>query len=465
MTWDYAEGNPFSESSGNFADVIEAWIYKTLTFLPISPLPGRVNQSDAAISIANEKLLVSTDPPYYDNIGYADLSDFFYVWLRKSLRSIYPQLFATALTPKLQELIATPYRHEGSNKKAQAFFENGLGEAFSRMHEGQMADYPLTVYYAFKQSEDEDDAEDDKGVLVQQTASTGWETMLAGLIRSSFLITGTWPVRTEKQGRVRDVASNALASSIVLVCRLRQTKATIATRKQFTSELRQSLPKSLRDLQHGNIAPVDLAQAAIGPGMAVFTKFAKVVEPNGSAMTVRTALGIINQVLDETLAEQEGEFDADTRWALAWFEQFGMNPEAFGTAETLSRAKGTAINGLEKAGIVKAKGGKVQLLARTELPEDWDPATDGRLTVWETVQHLIRVLEGEGEAAAAALVGKLGGLADTARDLAYRLYAICERKKWADEARAYNGLVIAWPELMKLSIRAKPATTPDMFER
>ncbi|HKI34824.1 MAG TPA: hypothetical protein VKA46_23405 [Gemmataceae bacterium] len=281
-------------------------------------------------------------------------------------------------------------------------------------------------------------------------------------------INGTWPLRTERTGRLRDTASNALASSIVLVCRPRPADAPLATRKQLITALRQELPSALRNLQQGNIAPVDLAQAAIGPGMAVFTRFAKVMETDGSPMTVRTALGLINQALDEVLAEQEGEFDGDTRWALAWFEQYGTAEGPFGVAETLSRAKNTAVNGLVQAGIVTARGGKVRLVPRAELPDDWDPAADRRLTVWEATQHLIRTLEGQGESAAAALLHRLGGVAETCRDLAYRLYTVCERKKWADEALAYNGLVIAWPELTKLALaeRSKQAEPKQgkMFE-
>lgn len=257
--------------------------------------------------------------------------------------------------------------------------------------------------------------------------------------------------------------SNALASSIVLVCRPRPGDAPLATRKEFMNALRRELPEALKNLQHGNIAPVDLAQAAIGPGMAVFTRYAKTIETDGSPMTVRTALGIINQVLDEVLAEQEGEFDADTRWAVAWFGEFGMSPGPFGVAETLSKAKNTAVGGLVEAGVVKARGGKVQLVARTDLPDGWDPASDRRLTVWETTQHLIRTLETKGESAAATLVRKLGGNAETARDLAYRLYNICERNKWAEEALAYNGLVIAWPELTKLARREPAMAAKEMF--
>jgi putative DNA methylase len=466
MTWDYAEANPLSEAGGGYALTAISVGEVLDKFIGYDAPEGHAEQLDAmADRSAAYRQLISTDPPYYDNIGYADLSDWFYVWLRRSLKSVYPSLFATALTPKKQELIASPHRHDESKEQARQFFETGLGKAFSRMLEVHPADYPLTVYYAFKQSETEDDA-DEESSESQQTASTGWETMLGGLVRSGFSITGTWPMRTELIGNLKKNVS-ALASSIVLVCRPRPANSSIATRKQFMAALRVELPEALRNLQHGNIAPVDMAQSAIGPGMGVFSRYAKVIESDGSPMTVRTALGIINQVLDEVLAEQEGEFDADTRWALAWFEQFGMKEEAFGIAETLSKAKNTAVNGLVEAGIVKAKSGKVQLLSRAELPEDWNPATDKRLTVWETTQHLIRLLETKGETEAADLLSRLGGLGETARDLAYRLYSICERKKWADEALAYNSLVIAWPELTKLALSGKTrqsSTTPNLFE-
>jgi len=412
--------------------------------------------------------MVCTDPPYYDNIGYADLSDFFYIWLRKALVRVYPSLFATLLTPKTQELIATPYRHGGSRDSAKMFFEKGFGNAFEKIRASTESQYPITVFYAFKQSESDegDEGDNDEVPNGESIASTGWETMLEGLVKARFCITGTWPMRTEGDNRQVGLGTNALASSIVLVCRPRPAEAPLATRKQFMSDLRHELPHALKNLQHGNIAPVDLAQASIGPGMAVFTRYSKVVESDGSAMTVRTALGILNQVLDEVLDEQEGDFDPDTRWALAWFEQFGTSEAPYGVAETLSKAKNTAINGLVKAGIVKAKSNKVQLVSRVELPDDWNPATDKRLTVWETTQHLIRMLETKGESEAATLLNKLGGIGETARELAYRLYSICERKKWADEALAYNSLVIAWPELSKLALSSRtrqPSTQHELF--
>lgn len=460
MTWDFAEGNPFSSSSGNFLRQPEL-IEKVIANWTVG-VTASVTQRDAQANRDDiGQPLVSTDPPYYDNIGYADLSDFFYVWLRRMLQRVYPTLLSTLLVPKSAELVSDPSRH-GSRSAARDFFESGLEKTFNWIRAIAPCDVPFSIYYAFKQAEL--DINDDGKEA--STVSTGWEAMLEGLARSGFNVTGTWPVRTERSGRPRDNASNALASSILLVCRPRTQSAPLATRKQFITALRQELPEALRNLQHGNIAPVDLAQAAIGPGMAVFTRYAKVMETDGSAMSVRTALGLINQALDEVLAEQEGEFDGDTRWALAWFEQFGMDEGPFGVAETLSKAKNTAVNGLVEAGVVKARGGKVRLVKRGELPEDWEPAGDGRLTVWESTQHLIRALDQHGESGAAELRYKLGGVAETARDLAYRLYSLCERKKWAEEALAYNGLVIAWPELTKLVLAQRSgagATQKEMF--
>jgi putative DNA methylase len=394
--------------------------------------------------------VISTDPPYYDNIGYADLSDFFYIWLRRCLGSADSTLFSTVVTPKNRELIASPYRH-GSKEQADQFFEEGLAKAFDHMREVGHADYPLTVYYAFKQTESEDEEEDDpESTGDSGIASTGWETMLEGLVRACFTISGTWPMRTERSTRSVSIGTNALASSIVLVCRPRPENAALATRKDFMAALRRDLPAALHQLQQSNIAPVDLAQAAIGPGMAVFTRYSKVLEPDGSPMSVRTALQLINHALDEILAEQEGEFDSLTRWAIAWFEQQGMDSGPYGEAEVLSKAKDTGINRLQQAGIVRSGAGKVSLVPREELPDDWEPSAD-RTSIWEAMQYLLRYQLHKGEAAAATLLAKLGSKADIARDLAYRLYTICERKGWTEEARAYNGLVVAWPELVRLA--------------
>jgi putative DNA methylase len=407
-----------------------------------------VEQLDAAAPIDRPPMVVVTDPPYYDNVPYADLSDFFYVWLRRCLSQLHPDLFSTILVPKAQELIAEPAR-QGSWDAAAAFFEAGLRRAFENILNVQDQAFPLTIFYAFKQSED-----DDAGRV-----STGWETMLQGLLDTGVTITGTWPVRTEQGGGLREVGRAALASSIVLVCRKRSTAALLATRKDFISALKAELPDALRRLQHGNIAPVDLAQASIGPGMAIFSRYARVVEADGTPMTVRSALGLINQALDELLSEQESDFDADTRWALAWFDECGMEAGPFGKAETLSKAKNTAVNALVYAGFLEAKGNRVRLLDRSELPGAWDPATDTRLTIWEVTQHLIRGLETGGEEKAAELLRQVGGLGETARELAYRLYVICERKKWTKEALAYNSLVVAWPEIARLAAGAAPSST------
>ncbi len=465
MVWDFAEASPFSESGGNFLKNLD-FVVKATAAQQLPTQAGSVQQRDATSDLGiRRSAVVSTDPPYYDNIGYADLSDFFYVWLRRSLSRVYPAIFSTVLTPKKQELIASSHRHGGKKELAQIFFETGLGHAFTRMHEAEHTDFPMTVYYAFKQSETDetDDVDDEEPSISNTTASTGWETMLGGLIRANFTISGTWPIRTERPTGMKGI-TNALASSIVLVCRSRPENASLATRKEFLTSLRRELPDALRNLQRGNIAPVDLAQAAIGPGMAVFTRYAKVLESDGSAMTVRTALGLINQSLDEVLAEQEGEFDSDTRWAISWFEQFGMDDGPFGDAETLSKAKNTAITGLVEAGIIAAKAGKVRLVKRDELPTDWNPATDKRLTVWEVTQHLIHRLDQKGETGAATLVGQLGGIAEISRDLAYRLYSTCERKKWAQDALAYNSLVVAWPELTKLARSTQTRQTSTQQE-
>jgi putative DNA methylase len=447
MVWDFAEGNPFSSSSGNWLNNLE-WIPGVLERLD-PPLMGSVRQLDAVAVTATESCIFSTDPPYYDNIGYADLSDFFYIWLRKALASIYPDLFSTLLVPKAQELVAAAERFGGDKHEAQRFFETGFARAFARMRTSQDPSYPLTVFYAFKQSEAEEDDENGPSAV----ASTGWETMLEGLMQSDFQITGTWPSRSELGNRVRSFDSNALASSIVLVCRARPQSAGITTRKDFIAALKRELPHALRDLQQGNIAPVDLAQAAIGPGMAVFSRYRRVLETDGSAMPVRKALALINQMLDEVLSEQESEFDAETRWALLWFEQHQFDAGEYGTAEVLATAKAVSVKGMEDAGILSSRAGKVRLLRREELPEDWDPANDSRLTVWSVTQNLIHTLAQHGESETAILKTKIGGLAHTARDLAYRLYTLCERKGWAEEAGFYNSLVISWPSI-----------SPDLFQ-
>jgi len=457
MAWDYCEVNPF-EKMGGFGGAV-GWIFRVLELLPTHS-EGKVKLLDATeMERFNDKNpILSTDPPYYDNICYADISDFFYVWLRRSLGFIYPSIFSTLVTPKSQELIASPNRFNGSREKAKSFFEKGLSKTFVQSYRLTHQGFPLTVYYAFKQEEMEIDADQ-----IALAASTGWETMLEGLINAGFTITGTLPIRTELGNRPVASGSNALASSIVLVCRPRPADALSTTRRRFVDELKSELPDALKKLQQGNIAPVDLAQASIGPGMAIYSRYAKVLESDGSPMRVRTALQLINQTLDEFLTEQEGEFDTDTRWALAWFEQYQFNEGQFGDAETLSKAKNTSIKGMMDAGILIARAGKVQLIPREVLSTDWNPAKDSRIPVWEATQHLIRALDQNGETGAAHLLSQLGNLGEVARDLAYRLYSICDRKGWTQEAIAYNSLVISWAEIARLATE-KQHSTPIQTE-
>jgi putative DNA methylase len=440
MVWDYAEVNPFAMAAGDL-DVTLAGISEVLES-SVGGETATVTQFDATSMVAAPlPSVVCTDPPYYDNVSYAALGDFFYVWLRRSIGTLYPRLFATVLTPKSGELVADPQRSGGDPAAAEAAFEKGFERAFRFLAARCRVDVPMAVFYAFKQTEESDE----DGV-----ASTGWETMLAALIRAGFGITGTWPIRTERFGRTNSLETNALASSIVLVCRLRPSDAGITDRRGFITALRSQLPSALRELQAANIAPVDLAQAAIGPGMAVFSRYARVVEADGSAMRVRTALGLINQALDEVLSEQEGEFDPDTRWAVAWFEQNGFQPGRFGDAETLSKAKVTSIDRLAEAGIVSSRSGVVRLLHREELDVRRGP--DARdASIWALTQRLIHALESDSEAATARLLAEAGGQSEAARDLAYRLFVSAERRGWAADALSFNALVTAWPELTRLA--------------
>jgi putative DNA methylase len=452
MTWAFAEANPFSSSTGNWAGQIE-WVTKALLTLPLGQVADVAQRDARARIVEKAPFMLSTDPPYYDNVGYADLSDFFYVWMRKNLRDIWPDECATLLTPKADELIADPSR-AGSGQAAFSHFEQGMGEVFAAASRSADPGFPSTIFYAFKASETNADG----------TTSTGWETFLSGLLDSGYAITATWPMRTEMPGGVRNAGRNSLASSVVLACRPRQVSASMATRGEFVAALRQELEPAVRLLQRENIAPVDLAQSAMGPGIAIFSRYAKVVEADGSSMKVRTALALINEVLAEVLSGEESEFDADSRFALTWFEQFGHNPGPFGDADLLARAKNTTVEGVVQAGVVVSRDGKVRLVDRGDLTDEWDPATDTRLTVWETTQHLIRALDSS-ETEAAALLARLGeGVGERARQLAYLLYGICDRKKWADEAGAYNMLVTAWPELARLAaLPAASAGTESLF--
>lgn len=460
MIWIYAEGNPFSTSSGNFMGQLD-YLVEVMRRLPAAP-DGTGTQRDArdpdpatlgvaqvqrgadvpALDTAEPEpgvsVVVCADPPYYDNIPYADLSDFFYIWLRRCLSEVWPSLFGTLKVPKEPELIAEPARHDGWDAAA-AFFERGLRDAFGSMANTHDDLFPWTIFYAFKQSETD----------ASGTASTGWETMLEGLLESGATIVRTWPIRTEQPGGLREVGRAALASSVILVCRRRPADAPVVSRRDFPMALRQELPDALRGLQQENIAPVDLAQSSIGPGMAVFSRYSRVVEPDGSSMTVRDALAEINRALDAVLEEHEGNLDVDTRWALAWYAQYGHGVGPAGEADTLCKAKNTSIGGLTEAGILWQQGNECRLLEADELDEQWHPTTDKRRTVWETTLHLRQALMSDGEQAAAAMLQAAGSSDDAPRDLAYRLFHICERTGSQSEALAYNALVTAWPDLAR----------------
>jgi putative DNA methylase len=449
MTWDFTEANPFSNSSGNFGGQVE-YLAKVIEASPCTGCSVKVWQANAAEKwLRDGGLLISTDPPYYDNIGYADLSDFFYIWLRPMLYNLFRSDFKTMLVPKAKELVATPYRFDGGRDEAEAFFLTGMSKAINRMASGSSAEYPVAFYYAFKQSEKQ----------VEGVASTGWATFLEAVVAAGFQVDGTWPVRTELTGNLKKLF-NALASSIVLVCRKGPADAPSVTRGEFLRVLRAELPAALRTLQESAIAPVDMAQASIGPGMAVFSRYKEVLEADDTRMSVREALRIINAELDAYLGEQEGDYDSWTRFAVTWFQQHGFDSGRYGEAETLAKARDVAVQGVVEAGILEAKGGKARLLRREELPADYLPFRDNRQTVWEGCQHLIKRLQDGSEEPAARLAKQLGYQADMARDLTYRLYQICERNKWAEEARAYNGLIESWREIIKIRDTLPDETTP-----
>ena len=439
MTWDFAEGNPFSSSSGNWMNNVN-WTRKA-----ISTSAGRhgdacVIQQDAAGSTRLATgAIVATDPPYFDNIGYADLSDFFYVWQRRTLRNIWPDLFRRVLVPKSEELVATPYRH-GGKKKAQRFFMKGIGKALANMHASARNDFPVTIFYAFKQSE----------VAKEGLTSPGWATFLQAVFEAGYVIDGTWPVRTELVKKIIAIDANVLASSIVLVCRKRSPDAPVITRRTFVAQLRATLPDALANIRAGGVGPVDVAQASLGPGMGVFTAAAKVLEPDDAPMTVRTAIALINQIRDEISGEEATGYDADTRFCIDWFEAFGLDEGKSGDAIGMALAYDIGLDELERAGVIIARGGSARLLSRGELPDDWDPSTDKRLTDWECAQHLSRVLESPagGITAAAKLYANMPPeRGEAARMLAYRLYDICERKDRAAEAQVWNMLAREWPAL------------------
>jgi putative DNA methylase len=452
MKWDFAESNPFLDGQPTDIRASTEWIAEVIDHLPDGN--GRSTQQNASARTYSG-LLVSTDPPYYDNVGYSDLSDYFYVWLRQSLQVTYPDLFSTVLTPKTNELVADPFRHKDANK----FFEDGFTDVFRRICEGAPSEFPVTVFYAFKQAESD---------VEGGHASTGWETLLEGMIASGWAITGTWPTRTERGGRTRDIKSNALASSVVLACRPRPSDAGFTDRRGLIGALREELTAALRKLEQGKVAPVDLRQAAIGPGMAAFSRYARVNEPDGQPMRVRSALSLINQVLDEKLSQLEGSVSADTRFCTEWFKQFGFDEGSFGTAEILSKGIDTSISGLESAGVLKSAAGKVKLLSVQELPNDYNPTTDDRTSEWEICLHIAKALQNQGADAAARLMAfarNVPGIdLDDVKELAYLLYSIAEKKGWAETALLFNNLGTSWTDIEDASRKVTAGAGPGQGE-
>lgn len=444
MVWDYSEANAFCGMAGDISVTINNMMRVLDQTLPFAP--GIVSQSDAQSQEVSTNKVISTDPPYYDNIGYADLSDFFYVWLRRSLRPIFSDLYATLAVPKAEELVATPYRH-GGKEKAETFFLDGMTAAMHNLAQQANPAFPVTIYYAFKQS----DTKEEGG-----THSTGWETFLEAVLQAGFMLTGTWPMRTELGNRMIGSGTNALASSIVLVCRPRDVNAETISRRDFQRQLREHLPEALETMIGGTsgqspIAPVDLAQAAIGPGMAIYSQYVAVLNQDGTGMSVHDALILINREITEYLTPDAGSFDADTLFANGWFEQYGWAEGPFGEADVLARGKGTSVAGVAQAGVVQSGAGKVRLLRWAEYAAGWDPRGDARAPVWEATHHLIRALNTQGESAAGALLAAMPDKAEPVRQLAYHLYTLCERKKWAEEARAYNELITAWHAVVQAS--------------
>ena len=448
MVWDFAESNPLSGSTGSWCS-LSKWIPKVINNIFPGPI-GTALQHDATRKYDFiEDPVISTDPPYYDNIDYSDLSDFFYIWLRHTLLEFSPELFLTLETPKAAELIAAPFRHNGSKEKAYKFFEKGLGTSLMRMKESANDCIPITIFYAYKQTENSKDG----------IKSTGWSTFLSGLVHAGLQINSTWPMRTEMKNRNISIGTNALASSIVLACRPRQNCAGLITRREFIQELKVHLDQSVAIFRDSSIAPVDLQQAAIGPGMSIFSKYEKVVEADGTAMSVSAAIALINRELDTVLEEQEGDYDPDTRFAIVWFSQHGFSSGEYGLAATLAQAKAISVEGVAEAGILTTSSGNVRLLKKEQLEKQWAPENDERLTVWEITHHLCRALDEGGNESAADLVRRVGPLANSARDLAYRLFSICDKNKWTTEAQPYNELVTAWPDIQHLAAQEPAVTT------
>jgi putative DNA methylase len=452
MIWDYAEVNPLEDCGGSWESAI-GWITRVIRVFPADRDASTAIQHDATKPwYSSRPEIISTDPPYYDNVPYANLSDFFYLWMRHCLRDVYPDIFSTIQTPKHDELVASHSLYD-SIEDAMIHFTSGMTSALANMKSAAHPAFPITIYYAFKQSESDDNA----------TSSSGWESFLDSVVRAGLAVVGTWPMRTERSARGRAIGANALASSVILACRERQASVGAVSRREFIRELNATLPEALDAMTreseglHSPVAPVDLSQAIIGPGMAVFSKYTAVLEADGTPMTVKTALQLINRFL------AEDDFDADTQFCLHWFDQYGWDAGKFGEADTLARAKGTSVEGVRQAGVLYAAGGHVRLMKWAEYPADWDPASDPRLPIWEVLHQLIRTFRQDGESGAARVFAEVQGKAEAARQLAYRLYTLCERKNWAEDARAYNEVVTSWSGIESAAAKEPVMKQGELF--
>lgn len=453
MVWDFGENNVFGDAAGDYRTSLGSIVKVIERFTPNAD-GAAVNHDAQTVTYASQAV-ISTDPPYYDNIGYADLSDFFFCWLRRTLRPVFPELFGVLATPKAEELVATTFRH-GGKEAAEAFFLAGMRSAIARMALQSSAEYPATIYYAFKQSEIEKEG----------ISSTGWATFLQAIVEAGYAVVGTWPIRTEMAHRMIAVGTNALANSVVLVCRKRPQTAEVVTRAEFVRALKRELPPAIAELQAASIAPADMPQSAIGPGMGVFSSYAAVLESDDKPMTVKAALQLINRELDEYLGGIQGEFDPDTRFAITWFEQNGLKAGDYGTANSIATARGISVDSVRHAGIVESQAGKVRIFRRDELNRSWEPSEDSHITVWECLQYLVRQHEADGlSQTTAALLKRIGSRAEAVKDLAYCLYDICTSKRQdVKEATAYNALIADWAELTRQAAALREESTPTQLE-
>lgn len=447
MVWDYAEANPFCNSSGCLSNMLE-WVAQSVQSFPVSIAPGFVAQWDATQDVGLRDIMISTDPPYYDNICYADLSDFFFVWMKQSLKTTYPELFSTIAVPKEDELVASPYRFE-NKQKAKDFFEGGMEKTCRNLFMYSRSDIPVTVYYAFKQSDA--DSDDEK-------ASSGWETMLSAIINAGFTITGTLPLNTELGNRLVASGSNALASSIIIVCRKAEKLSSISSRG-FTEALHNEIAPSLVKLQSANIAPVDLAQSSIGPGIAVFSRYKSVIKSDGSELSVREALKLINKELDAHLDASTSFMDPGTSFCMALYQQKGFNFIQFGEADTLARSKNISVEGLARIGAVESSKGQVSLTLRESLPE-FNPDSS---CFWLLTQQAVHASETKGFDGIGRIFSQLpADKVDRIKSICYQLFSVADGNGWAQEALAYNTVIANWDATVTASSNFKKESNKNV---